>query len=175
MLGSYHTNKKAIEEQLLRKFCQNQIVHDIASQCDDISSLFPNTYCKQHINTLSEDSALLTFKLGTASLDGTLTFDNVGLVAPLSPFKSCILDAVLLQHLHSVYSFLYPQLGIRNKDVLPFYDQYGRVTLAGDLIGSTLPGPNNSASSVIAADWPGTGTGILNNTCQLRVGQIQYF
>lgn len=55
--------------------------------------------------------------------------------------------------------------------MLPFYCQYGRVTLAGDLIGSILPGSNNSASSVIVADWPGTG----NNTCRLQVGCIQYF
>ena len=38
-----------------------------------------------------------------------------------------------------------------------------------------MPGPNNFASSVIAANWPGTATGLLNNTCQLRVGRVQYF
>ena len=64
-----------------------------------------------------------------------------------------------------MYSFLYPQLGISNKDVLPFYDQFGRVTLVGDLTGSTLPGPNNSTLSVIVTDWPGTGTGTLNDNC----------
>ena len=151
------------------------MAHDIASQCDDdVSSYFSHTFTKQCVTKVS-DSALLTFKLGTVPLDGSLRFDNAGLVVLLSPFKNCIVDSVLLRHLYSVYSFLYPQFGISIKDVLPFYHQYGRITLAGDLIRSTLPGPNNSASSVIAANWPGTATEILNNTYQLRVGHVQYF
>ena len=72
-------------------------------------------------------------------------------------------------------NFLYLQLGISNGNVSPFYDKYGRVTLAGELIGSTLPGRSNSASAVIVADWPGTNTETLNNICQLRVGRVQYF
>ena len=76
-----------------------------------------------------------------------------------------MLDSVLLQHLRCVYKFLYPQLGISNGDVSPFYDKYGRVTLARELIGSTLPGHNNSASAVIVADWPGTNTRTSNNIC----------
>ena len=89
VLGSYPTNKKAIEVQLLTKFCHYQMVHDIALQCDDddVSSLFPDTFHKQSCTTIS-DSALLTFKLATASLDGTLTFNNVGLVVPLLPLKT---------------------------------------------------------------------------------------
>ena len=175
MLGSYPTNKKSIEEQLLTKFCKNQLVHDIALQCDDdVSGLFPDTFQKQPFTTVS-DNAILTFKLANACLDGTLTYDNVGLVKPLPPFKNCVLDSVLLQHLRCVYKFLYPQLENAYEYVLPFYDQYGRVALAGELIGSTLPGHNNSASAVIVADWPGTSTGTLNGICQLRVGCIQHF
>ena len=175
VLGSYPTNKKSIEEQLLTKFCQNQLVHDIALQCDDdVSGLFPDTFRKQPFTTVS-DSALLTFKLATASLDGTLTYDNVGLVESLPPFKNCVLDSVLLQHLRCVYKFLYPQLENSYEYVSPFYDQYGHVTLAGELIGSTLPGRNNSASAVIVADWPGTNTGTLNGICRLRVGRVQHF
>ena len=54
-------------------------------QCDDdVSGLFPDTFHKQPFTTVS-DSALLTYKLATASLDGTLAYDNVGLVEPLPP------------------------------------------------------------------------------------------
>lgn len=64
------------------------MVHDIALQCDDdVSSLFPDTFHKRCCTTIS-DSALLTFKLATASLDGTLTFNNVSLVVPLLPLKT---------------------------------------------------------------------------------------
>jgi len=74
-----------------------------------------------------------------------------------------------------MYKFLYPQLENAYEYVSPFYDQYGRVALAGELIGSTLPGRNNSASAVIAAYWPGTSAGTLNGICQLRVGCAQHF
>ena len=48
ILGSYSTNKKAIEEQLMRKFCQNQAVHELSSLCDDeLYSLLPKSYFKK--------------------------------------------------------------------------------------------------------------------------------
>ena len=52
-----------------------------------------------------------------------------------------------------------------------FYDCYGRIALAGDLIGSVCPGANNSSSSVIMASWPRDGTEV----CTTRVGCVQYF
>ena len=76
-----------------------------------------------------------------------------------------------------VYRFLYPLEDFSDCSVLPFYKEYGRVILVGDLIGSTLPGTNNSPSAVIMADWSGAETGHLD-TCsrnQMRVGYIKYF
>lgn len=73
-------------------------------------------------------------QLGVCNLNGTLNFRNVDLVKTLLPYKEGVLDTFSLQYLKSVYYFLYPNLN--GQKVLPFYDHYGHVTLAGDLIGS---------------------------------------
>ena len=56
-----------------------------------------------------------------------------------------------------------------------FYRKFGRVTLAGDLIGSDMPGPNNKSSSVIMAYWPGRSRTLDNiDYNRMRVGVVQY-
>jgi len=35
LLESYFSNKKVIEEQIMRKFCKEQAVHDLSSQCNE--------------------------------------------------------------------------------------------------------------------------------------------
>ena len=168
ILGSYSTNKKAIEEQLMRKFCQNQAVHELSLLCDDeLYSLLPKSYSKKPTIVSSKD-AIETYKLGEEKLDGTLMFASNALTIPLPPYKEKILDYTSLQYLKTIYHFLYPSW---NLDVLPFYDCYGHVTLAGELIGSVSPGANSPSSSVIMASWPTDGTEI----CTMRVGCVQFF
>jgi len=81
-----------------------------------------------------------------------------------------VLDAISLQYLKTVYYFLYPHL--YGHEVFPFYDHYGHITLAGNLIGSTYPGPNAQSSSVIMANWPEGEMTLPDNK---RVGSVQYF
>lgn len=168
ILGSYSTNKKAIEEQLMRKFCQNQAVHELTSLCDNnLYSLLPKSYIKKP-SLINQKDAIETYKLGQEKLDGILMFASSSLTILIPPYKEKILVYTSLYHLETIYHFLYPS---RNIDVLHFYDCYGRITLAGDLIGSVCPGANNSSSSVIMASWPSDGTEV----CTMRVGCVQYF
>jgi len=92
---------------------------------------------------LTQKTAMDTYTLGASRLDGTLIFANGGFIIPLPPYKEAILDSALLAHLKLLYHFLYPNLNFL--DILPFYNCYGHVTLAGDLIGSIYPGANNHA------------------------------
>ena len=117
---------------------------------------------------INQKDAVQTYKLGQEKLDGTLMFASSSLTIPIPPYKEKILDYTSLHHLETIYHFLYPS---RNIDVLHFYDCYGCITLAGDLIGSVCPGANNCSSSVIMVSWPRDGTEV----CTMRVGCVQYF
>ncbi len=90
ILGSYHTNKKAIEIQLRRKFCQDQAVHGLPLPSDNIfHSLLPGEY-KRNFSTSSDidsSSLLYTFRLPWDALDGTQNFGNSGVVSPLPPYR----------------------------------------------------------------------------------------
>ena len=43
-----------------------------------------------------------------------------------------------------------------------FYRKFGKITLADDLIGSTLPGANSQTSSIIMAFWCNRGDRLDN-------------
>ena len=109
-------------------------------------SLLPKSYIKTSL--INQTDAIETYKLGQEKLDGTLMFASSSLTIPIPPYKEKILDYASLHHLETIYHFLYPS---RNIDLLHFYDCYGCITLASDLIGSVCPGVNNSSSSVIMA------------------------
>ena len=57
-----------------------------------------------------------------------------------------------------------------------FYEEYGRILLAGDIIGSIRPGSNAKCSSVIMAYWLGRGNDLRTiDMTYAQVGVIQYF
>ena len=59
-----------------------------------------------------------------------------------------------------------------------FYKEYGRLEIAGDVVGSTKRGQNSRTSSVVMSYWPGTGDKINDDVInyeRMRVGVIQYF
>lgn len=66
--------------------------------------------------------------------------------------------------------YFYPPLN--GHEVLPFYYHHEHITLAGNLIGSTYPGPNVQSSSVVMANWP---EGEMTLPDKRRVGYVQYF
>lgn len=71
-----------------------------------------------------------------------------------------VFSADLVRHLKTLYSQLYPSRTIYQ--VPYFYEEYGRILLAGDMIGSTKPGVNAECSSVIMAYWPGRGSSLVD-------------
>ena len=91
----------------------------------------------------------------------------------LSPHFMCILNADEVQMLTMLYSQLYPGRTIHH---FPYsYQRCGRVTLCGYLIGSTLPGGNNCASSVVMAFWPTNGTTLSIDYQKKSAGRVQYY
>lgn len=115
--------------------------------------LLPPNYSKE-FSSIDSKIALETYTLAVGSLNGTLNFGNISLIKLLPSYKVGVLDAILRQYLRTVYYFLYPDLIINGQKISPFYDNYGHITLAGDLIGSVYPGSNAQPSAVVMANWP---------------------
>ena len=61
----------------------------------------------------------------------------------------------LQKQLECIYKQLYPNHNVVSVSL--FYERCGRVTTAGDLIGSELNAASSTASSVVMAFWPGRG------------------
>ena len=93
-------------------------------------------------------------------------------INPLAPYYNDVFNADVAEQLETIYKQLYPQRDISS--ILWFYTKLGCITIAGDLIGSDMPGPNSRTSSVIMAYWPSRG---LNNIdfCTMQDVVVQYF
>ena len=101
--------------------------------------------------------------------------DQKSLIKPLPPFEEKTLSATLTQQLLSIYKQLHPDCNITH---MPrFYKEYGRLSMAGDIVGSVaVRGASNPASSVIMAYWPGTGFSLENiDSTTMSVGVVQYY
>ena len=157
ILGSYHTNKKAIESQIMRKFCRSQAIYSLdISVHEDLSTVLPPGYQQDISSKVPSDSLrLLHYARSSLDLINTFVFDNTLEIDPLAPYYNDVFDAELAEQLENLYNQLYPQKSITS--VSRFYSKFGRITIAGDLIGSDMPGPNSRTSSVVMAYWPSRG------------------
>ena len=64
----------------------------------------------------------------------------------------------------------------RECEVPSFYQKYGHLRIAGNLIDLDMPGPHNKAYAVIAAYWLRKGDNLQstdNNV--MEIGTVQYF
>lgn len=173
ILGSYHTNKKEIEPQIMKKFCQNQSVHSLELPPDqEFGSTLPDSY-KPSTERVPVNSLMLLHMSQdpTNSIDSFAWSNSEGIVL-LSPFYENVLDGDIAQLLENMYKELYPSRTIVHMS--QFYRKFGRVKIAGDLVGSDMRGSNSHSSSVITAFWPSRGN-CLNNIGRKNVGVIQYF
>ena len=174
LLGAYHTNKKAIEVQIMKKFLHQQCVKDIS---------FPYGYGEfENLLKRKEDSGSLGESKGmdvtsmmsfaTVREFGQLSFQlNSGskLCSMILPLREKVLASDDFHKLETIYQQLYPRRTI--SFMSRFYHRCRRITLANEIIGS-----ENERSAVVMAYWPGTGSSLENiDYTRCRVGIIQYF
>lgn len=100
-------------------------------------------------------------------------------VIPVAPFYEEVFYPNEFSQLKNVYKLLYPE---RNPErnfsqiVIPVsYHKFGRLKLAGDIVGSEMPGANSKQSAVIMAYWPSTQWNLTINYNTMQVGIVQYF
>ena len=138
ILGSYHTNKRDIENQFMRKLLTQQAVQSINITPDNpLYALLPPKgdfeapICLSALNLCKDSSMTLeVLHLHEKKLELVQSFaNNNGFVVPLPPFHRSTLDAEEVQQLTMLYNQLYPNEIVHH---LPhFYQICGRVTLCG--------------------------------------------
>jgi len=176
ILGSYHTNNREIESQIMKKFCQSQAVHGLPIPLDEgFNATLPKSYkCKENRITPANSHHLLHLARDPLNTIDSFEWSCESGVLPLPPFYENVFDNEVAQLLENLYKQLYPHYSIVH--VPRFYRKFGRVIIAGDLIGSDMRGPNNHSSSVIMAFWPDRGESLSNiDYSRMRVAVVQYF
>ena len=104
----------------------------------------------------------------------SITDNDQQVILPVSSLYEEVMSAEDLSDLEIIYKQLYP---FKHYECLSATcHKYGRLQLAGDVIGSDMPGPHSHTSSVIMAYWPSRGN-ILNNInySKRQVGIVQYY
>jgi len=175
ILGSYITNNKSIEPQIMKKFCQNQTISHLHIPFQDINFTFLGSNQPEQISNPTP-STIDLLNYASTRLDEISTFalTNNVTVLPIPPLCEEIMDAEAADDLKCIYKQLYPSRQVR---IMPsVYTKFGQLRMGADVFGSELPGPNNHSSSVVMAYWPSKGNNLSSTDySKLQVGVIQYF
>ena len=171
ILGSYHTNKRSVEVQFMDKFCTGQSIHALSIPPDEFfHSILPRCTSLQQTeeffslsNVLSNKRSILQIlRSSVESLRHIDSFQKNGTISPIPPYQDKILTSEEVLHLKSFYTQFYGPITLVNFS--HYIVVFGKVLFAGDLIGSTKPGANNSSSSTIMANWSGSGDNNIRST-----------
>ena len=90
-------------------------------------------------------------------------------ILPLSPFFEEVFST---EETDQLYHQLYLNRGITPSEILVTHYKFGCVLLAGDLIGSNMPGCNSKSSAVVMAYWPNRGEDLIIPQCKLGLFSI---
>ena len=193
ILSGYHTNKRGIEEQLMKKFLFDQRVHALAHSKGSVGNdgflhLLPSLHSEMQSKSLFTWNAFHSFRkwqtqgvLKVTTLDKneheyidySLRSISMFVSMPPNPQSSGVLNKLQSDSLLTVYQLLYPNSVI---NFLPYaYQSYKWIMYAGDRIGNQS---TSTSSSVITAYWPGyanTTDEFIGNCDSSRVGVVQKF
>ena len=186
ILGSYHTNQRAIEIQVMRKFCNDMTVKSIAQSNIAVkkhsrlfSSILNNSLSGSVQEALGENESipklnaenltLLDLPKSTVHCDILYLFNDCNKFLP--PFVRTSFDSDDLTYLRQSYSTFIPELNIL--DVPKFFEKCGVVLSWGERMTSYSCVSNKNC--YIQAYWVKRG-GIIDSECsQLHFGVVEYF
>ena len=179
LLGSFHTNKKSIEQQVMRKFINTQHLRSEAAMGNmEFLSLLP-VPSKQTTSSLTsvsfdEIDTLRILNFSSSPLNSIQSFGNSDSALLLPPYHEGILPAEKVKLLKLLYTQLYQSKVVSR--VSPFYIRSGRASLCNQVIGSMMNAASCNSSSVIMAYWPSGGNDLSNiDYSRMHVGEVQYF
>ena len=170
-LNSYHTNKRSVEVQIMKKFIKDQNVRNVSfpENFKGLEDLLKVKSSGSVRETMYDSSKLFLLMNLTTSRDFTSSSyaisDFSGIIKMIPPTYEKIFTNTKCNQLKIIYSQLY-----KGKSITFFYQKCKRVEYGNELLGS------KGKDSVIMAYWPESGTSLDNidySTC--HVGVVQYF
>ena len=171
-LGAYHTNKKSIETQIVKKFMKDQAIKTTYMPDEFIELLHAQQGKGSLCDTMTDN--LYVFSLIT--LASVREFGShsyaissfTKLIYPIPPIHEKIFTMRKEEQLKMIYRQLYPEKLISHFS--KFYHQCKRIQYGNEIIGSC------NKEGVIMAYWPGSGNSLNNiDYSNLQVGIVQYF
>ena len=174
VLGSYQTNNKQIEPQIMSKFISERTVRNIPVPIEykPFLELLPNAEKGTlHNATCSGEGVMRLAKLSSPNLPSTLDFSISEEEKLIGPYSESVLSSDLHQQICIVYQQLYS--GMKLHFVPRTYMHSRRAALGGELL---VAESFNKKHSVIASYWPGFGESIDQlDPAMKRIGTITFF
>ena len=129
ILGSYFTNNKTIEPQIMRRFCQHQMILSTDLLKDFDIGIIP-FYERTNNNKMVGDSLYL-FHYAVDSLSTITSFSvtdrDLKVISPVSSLYEEIMSAEDLSDLEMIYKQLYPFHFQRLQHISATYHKFGRL------------------------------------------------
>ena len=179
LLGSFHTNKKCIEVQIMRKFITSQFLYSTKQKAHKAYlSLLPHSTsleARSHPLPANDQECLSMLSMSTSSLpNSAVSFHANEKISLLSPYRQYAFSSAEIHQIRQLYEQLHPSC---NKVcVSPIHTRSGRVSVFGEIIGSLLNANSYTAASVITAYWPVKDGPISQvDTSRMRVGSVHYY
>lgn len=176
LLGSFHTNQKSIEVQVMRMSINSQLLrrtrHKVQPQFlsllpfsdSDTPSILPDTAAGSDLECLS------TLTMSTSTFpNSTLSFQQMDNVLLLPPLHKHVFSSATMKQLEKLWEQLNPSKHLVRMS--PFHVRCGRVMVCGEMVGSVLNAQScNSASDsyhglLASCRWTNNKHGHHSVTC----------
>ena len=177
ILGSYHTNNKTVEIQIMRKFMTSGILANIQYSLPNEYRDFFSSNCVTQLesNGISGESILRPqlMMASTGPLHGKESvWTDLTSICFEKSYKLASLDQDELNALRSVYSSLYPEVIESSLHLASLYKKYKSLSVGGERYGSTM-GSRLCPYARVIASWCGEN-GIVSPG-MMRPGIVRYF
>ena len=171
VLGTYHTNNKNIESQIMKKFLLQQKIKSFSN--DNVFENFQELFTDSSKGSLSETDNSCIFQLMELAKVRTFRslsfkFHELNNIHIITDGSEIVLAPDHTKYLKIIYQQLYPQRQICHFS--QFCKKFNSISIGNEIIRC------NKKSGVIMAYWPASGCTLHSiNYSYYNVGIIQFF
>lgn len=168
MLGNYHTNQKAIEISIMRRFLDDATIFmsvhtdSIVAEHHDIFSQLFTSLNRGTADHLIDDNNLLNQENIDCPTSG---------IKPCPPFQQCSFESNIINILKESYSMFVPDFNEDN--ISSMYEKFNSINFYGDRIGSFTS--RLQRTSIVLANWAGINGSINTSSNDTQPCLIEFF